>query len=179
MSRPVPKKHRPALRTFAKEDLCCPITRELFVDPVVASDGIVYERAAIHRWMKVRLQSPITKVRLSPVLYESKIIRRTVETLIKANAVPSELVAEWKANRTLSRGRNLQAAEKLNILCHAYVCTDADCPIVNCKAIKCVLDRMVAYRAQQIAHNTDVTQCSVCKILSTVERASKSRGDIS
>lgn len=111
------------------------------------------------------------------MLYESKIIRRTVETLIKANAVPSELVAEWKANRALSQGRKLQAAEKLNMLCHAYVCTDADCPIANCKAIKCVIDRMIAYRSQQIARNADTTQCSVCTILSIVERASKSRGE--
>lgn len=32
-------------------DLCCPITRELFVDPVRAADGECYERAAIERWV--------------------------------------------------------------------------------------------------------------------------------
>ena len=32
-------------------DLCCPITRELFVDPVSAADGETYERAAIEAWI--------------------------------------------------------------------------------------------------------------------------------
>ncbi|CAF3356308.1 unnamed protein product [Rotaria socialis] len=32
--------------------LCCPITQELFVDPVIAEDGQTYERAAIVRWLQ-------------------------------------------------------------------------------------------------------------------------------
>jgi len=32
-------------------DLCCPILRELFEDPVSAADGETYERAAIEQWV--------------------------------------------------------------------------------------------------------------------------------
>jgi hypothetical protein len=44
------------------EMLSCPITLQQFVDPVVAADGITYERAAIEDWFsKVKeLTSPMT-----------------------------------------------------------------------------------------------------------------------
>ncbi|CAF1264103.1 unnamed protein product [Rotaria magnacalcarata] len=42
--------------------LCCPITQELFVDPVIAEDGQTYERAAIVRWLQNGNQtSPISR----------------------------------------------------------------------------------------------------------------------
>ena len=43
---PAPSAPKPPL------DLCCPITKELFVDPVNAADGEVYERAAIERHIR-------------------------------------------------------------------------------------------------------------------------------
>lgn len=39
----------------------CPITQELFVDPVIDSDGNTFERAAIMEWINVRGTSPITR----------------------------------------------------------------------------------------------------------------------
>ena len=35
-------------------DLTCPITRQLFVDPVMAADGFSYERDAIEKWFRLR-----------------------------------------------------------------------------------------------------------------------------
>jgi SUMO ligase MMS21 Smc5/6 complex component len=32
-------------------ELCCPITRTLFTDPVFASDGQTYERSAINKYV--------------------------------------------------------------------------------------------------------------------------------
>ncbi|BDA43432.1 probable serine/threonine-protein phosphatase 6 regulatory ankyrin repeat subunit [Coccomyxa sp. Obi] len=40
--------------------LTCPITKELMRDPVVASDGYTYERAAIEAWMADSMVSPRT-----------------------------------------------------------------------------------------------------------------------
>lgn len=40
--------------------LVCPITDELFVDPVSTCDGHVYERAAIERWLHAHDSSPRT-----------------------------------------------------------------------------------------------------------------------
>ena len=43
------------------EDLICPITLELFHEPVRASDGRVYEREAITKWINEHGTSPYTR----------------------------------------------------------------------------------------------------------------------
>lgn len=53
-------------------DLLCPITMELFIDPVATADGHVYERRAITDWFQTRQTSPVTNAplpdtRLTPV----------------------------------------------------------------------------------------------------------------
>ena len=47
-------------------DLSCPITLLLFQQPVVASDGGIYERAAVVKLMQLGGLSPITHRKLSP-----------------------------------------------------------------------------------------------------------------
>lgn len=41
-------------------DYQCPITKDLFCDPVVAADGHTYERAALVEWLKSNDKSPMT-----------------------------------------------------------------------------------------------------------------------
>ena len=43
------------------DSLICPITQELFRDPVLAEDGRLYERAAITRWINEHGTSPFTR----------------------------------------------------------------------------------------------------------------------
>jgi hypothetical protein len=43
------------------DDLTCPITLELFRDPVIAKDGRTYERVAITRWILEHGTSPFTR----------------------------------------------------------------------------------------------------------------------
>ena len=43
------------------DDVTCPITLELFRDPVLAKDGHVYEREAIVRWILQNGTSPFTR----------------------------------------------------------------------------------------------------------------------
>ena len=47
------------------EGFLCPITRELFTDPVVASDGHTYEQSAISQWLESHRTSPLTRTLLS------------------------------------------------------------------------------------------------------------------
>lgn len=42
------------------KDYLCPITLEIMADPVIASDGFVYERAAIEQWLLRHKSSPST-----------------------------------------------------------------------------------------------------------------------
>lgn len=50
---------------FDVEDLVCPISKEIFDDPVSASDGIIYERLEIEKWMKRSKISPIKRTEFS------------------------------------------------------------------------------------------------------------------
>ena len=53
----------------APEDLLCPITHELFRDPVFLADGHVYERSAIERWFASgKRVSPLTNAPVSEAL---------------------------------------------------------------------------------------------------------------
>ena len=50
----------------ANHHFCCPITQDIFVDPVVASDGNTYERHALENWINVYGgNSPITRQPIS------------------------------------------------------------------------------------------------------------------
>ncbi|CAF1637615.1 unnamed protein product [Adineta ricciae] len=42
-------------------DLVCPITGQLFGDPVIATDGHTYEKSAIKRWLRSSATSPTTR----------------------------------------------------------------------------------------------------------------------
>merc|ERR1712217_395241 len=42
-------------------ELCCPVSLALFVDPVIASDGFMYEKASIQGLLKNRMVSPMTR----------------------------------------------------------------------------------------------------------------------
>jgi hypothetical protein len=47
--------------TLRRQDLICPITLDIYRDPVIAQDGHVYERAAIVRWIEQQGTSPLTR----------------------------------------------------------------------------------------------------------------------
>ena len=75
------------------EEFVCPITMELFKDPVVAADGFTYERRAIERHLQtVRARSPKTNLRLA-------------QKTLFPNTSLRILIGE-----TVSRGRALRAA---------------------------------------------------------------------
>jgi len=42
-------------------DLCCPVSLVLFMDPVIASDGFMYEKASLEGLFKARMASPMTR----------------------------------------------------------------------------------------------------------------------
>merc|ERR1711977_413966 len=46
-------------------DLCCPVSLMLLSDPVVASDGFMYEKASLEGILKSNAISPMTRERLN------------------------------------------------------------------------------------------------------------------
>ena len=50
----------PGILQQIKECLKCPITQDYLQDPVIASDGMLYERGSIDKWMQRKPMSPLT-----------------------------------------------------------------------------------------------------------------------
>eukprot|EP00043_Microstomoeca_roanoka_P019705 m.225444 g.225444 ORF g.225444 m.225444 type:complete len:504 (-) comp17041_c0_seq7:4857-6368(-) len=71
------------------EEYCCPITYDLFVDPVVASDGFTYERDAISHWIRENPVSPLTRQRISDKLYPNNAMRTLVINYRESIGLPS------------------------------------------------------------------------------------------
>ncbi|KAK9828504.1 hypothetical protein WJX72_000430 [[Myrmecia] bisecta] len=89
-----PPKHSPAGNSGAPairqnlqsseeyEEMCCPITHDLYLDPVIAEDGHTYDRAAIEEWFSMHDTSPMTnQVLASKVLIPNILMRRLIDSL--------------------------------------------------------------------------------------------------
>lgn len=57
----MPTRPRASTAAEAPLEFCCPITVDVMVDPVLASDGHTYERDALRRWRQRDVRSPITR----------------------------------------------------------------------------------------------------------------------
>jgi hypothetical protein len=47
-------------------DLCCPVSLMVFRDPVIASDGFIYDKSSLQQLLANRLSSPMTREALKP-----------------------------------------------------------------------------------------------------------------
>jgi hypothetical protein len=65
------------------EEITCPLTREVFVEPVIDYEGNTYEKDAILEWLKTHPTSPITRSRLRE---DQLIPNRVLKNLILALA---------------------------------------------------------------------------------------------
>jgi hypothetical protein len=92
--------------------LTCPITLELFVDPVLASDGYTYERSAIVEWIKYHHDtSPMTRQNIKIKELESNRIIKQLADQYRSSATPNlGKVIPFSAGGTL-----LNEEQKLNI----------------------------------------------------------------
>ena len=72
----------PPRDTGLADQVRCPITLEVMKDPVLASDGHTYERAAIEDWLRTHDTSPMTNARLgSKELMPSLVLRSIISGL--------------------------------------------------------------------------------------------------
>jgi hypothetical protein len=53
-------------------ELCCPVSLTLFVDPMIASDGFMYEKESIVVLIKGKHPSPLTREPLESALFPAK-----------------------------------------------------------------------------------------------------------
>ncbi len=57
------------------EKYTCPITQLAFTDPVIASDGYLYERSAIKKWFEDHDTSPLTGLKIPNTLITNHVLR--------------------------------------------------------------------------------------------------------
>ncbi|CAF3984069.1 unnamed protein product [Rotaria sp. Silwood1] len=99
--------------------LQCPITKELFRDPVLASDGHTYERLAIEQWIRSNGTSPLTRQPLFiEQLYPNRKVKELVdafEEILRQKNYQFVLDVDVKKGRTLfeTDGKKIFAAEWL------------------------------------------------------------------
>lgn len=162
----ISKKHLPPLRQFAADELYCPITRELFHDPVVAADGVVYERSAIQRWFCSHNTSPSTGLRIPLQLHECVIVRRMVEAMSKARLVPAQDVRLLQSKGT-PRPPPVKRFLPVADLIHAYQCTSSACTRPSCAEMKTMLQRI---RAHRTIHGDTSGTCKICRLINALDR---------
>jgi len=61
----------------------CPITKDIFKDPVIADDGMVYEKDAIEEWLSKNSASPMTQIKMTNILVGCHTIKSLTDDLIK------------------------------------------------------------------------------------------------
>ena len=87
----------PALQS-AVESAMCAITKSLMTDPVIALDGMTYERKAIAEYFgdRERAESPVTREEIATTLIPNVALRNTIQALMNADgALPPLDTAEW------------------------------------------------------------------------------------
>ncbi len=91
------------------EELECPITHTLMQDPVVAADGMTYERGAIERWLESHDTSPLTGEKLEHKhLLPNNLVRSQIRRLSEAPAARGGRGGrgEGASGTTASKGSN-------------------------------------------------------------------------
>ena len=79
-----PKKRRKLeMHDPELQELRCPMSKQLFNDPVAAADGRTYERDWVARWFKNNRTSPHSGERISTTLYPNLPMKNIVDSVIE------------------------------------------------------------------------------------------------
>lgn len=67
-----------------KTDFTCPISYNVFIDPVVCADGYTYERKYIEDWLEISNKSPMTgEIIFSSELYPNYLVKSMLKNCKK------------------------------------------------------------------------------------------------
>ncbi len=108
-------------------DITCPISQHIFKDPVVASDGYIYEKTCIDQWFKIKDTSPITNLKVpDKKLTEVFFMKQMVAEMLKYNPelkkdqfeceFEYELIIKSKKFTNLLEFKNIDIAKLVNLL---------------------------------------------------------------
>merc|ERR1712151_351398 len=98
------KRARGVMSSIAQE-MVCPLSLELMVDPVTAEDGHHYERKWIEKTIKAQgsdLRSPMTSEKMGPRLFPSARLASTIESLVESGMIDKELRKSYLKSKLLA-----------------------------------------------------------------------------
>ena len=106
-------QHKPRTH-MVEDDLICPITLELPIDPVMALDGRVYERSAITKCFvgKDKALSPMTNQLIPTQLFPAPQHKNLIEKLIEDGVITGESADCWKRRATKKPKRTSRLMQK-------------------------------------------------------------------
>ncbi len=79
---------------MSKDKFVCPITKQIFKDPVVAEDGHIYEKDAIVEWFKKKSNSPMTRRKIDKKMYPLVQFNNELKEFLQKN--PALLEEQYK-----------------------------------------------------------------------------------
>jgi len=125
------KRVKTAMNSIADEWVC-PISQALPLDPVMAEDGKIYERAAIAKWLAEHQRSPSTGMAMGTKLVPSPQVRNTLEHLVQSGAIDGDKAVAWKTKlkheqevKELRAKADAGDADAMNTLGVSYTCGNA------------------------------------------------------
>lgn len=72
-------------KTQLLKNLTCPLTGQIMIDPVIASDGQTYEREAITEFIKIYRSSPTTGSKIDTTFKDNVELKQIIESMKKQN----------------------------------------------------------------------------------------------
>merc|ERR1712151_1060239 len=97
------KRARGVMSSIA-EEMVCPLSLELMVEPVTAEDGHHYERKWIEKTIKAQgsdLRSPMTSEKMGSRLFPSARLANTIESLVESGTIDKELHKSYKKSKLI------------------------------------------------------------------------------
>jgi ankyrin repeat protein len=153
----------------------CPLSHEIFNDPVIAEDGHLYERSAIDEWLLTNKSSPITREPIGSRLVESYTIKNIIEVMFKQN--PTMIEQQFKLDNLYSKNTTkihsfiqngqfdkLLGYTKYNL--EILIKNDLFSNILNrasTKVIKYVIDNSIDLDCTNLLGKKPVHYVSICK----------------
>ena len=82
-STTIPSSSPKLVETTLIKILSCPFSHQIYDDPVIAADGVTYERSAIVKWLSERHTSPSTNKPMSTTLQDNTEMKSVIEAIKK------------------------------------------------------------------------------------------------
>lgn len=153
------------------ENFICPITLDLMLEPVKASDGYTYDKTAIIDWYKKSAISPFTREDLSPEFISLNELKEEIKDYISKNNLnipkycPINSVEE--KNNDVSDTMDNDIIQLNCHTCQEYLLfskLEGRTICSNCRSIY-TMKRCINCRAENIVNNSQSFICSTCNFL--------------